>query len=63
MSGQLYEFSGARDAAVSDRLKQAFERDRGAGVRSVRTDAHGEDGRCWLHGEGWCLSRHVNEEP
>ncbi len=58
----FYEFAGARDAAVSDRLKQAFERDRGAGVRSIRTDAHAEDESCWLHGEGWCLSRRASEE-
>ncbi len=58
----FYEFAGARDPAVSDRLKQAFERDRGAGVRSVRTDAHAEDESCWLHGDGWCLSRRASEE-
>jgi protein-L-isoaspartate(D-aspartate) O-methyltransferase len=58
----FYEFAGARDAAVSDRLKQAFARDRGAGVQSIRTDAHVEDDSCWLHGEGWCLSRRATEE-
>lgn len=52
----FYEFAGARDAEISDRLKQAFARDRGAGVRSIRTDPHAEDESCWLHGEGWCLS-------
>ncbi len=53
----FYEFAGARDAEVGSRLEQAFARDRGAGVRSVRTDRHVEDETCWLHGEGWCLSR------
>ncbi len=53
----FYEFAGARDAGVSDQLQQAFARDRGAGVRSIRTDPHVEDESCWLHGEGWCLSR------
>jgi protein-L-isoaspartate(D-aspartate) O-methyltransferase len=53
----FYEFAGARDADVSDRLAQAFAQDRGASVKSVRTDRHGEDTTCWLHGEGWCLSR------
>jgi len=33
----FYEFAGARDPEVSDRLRQAFARDRGAGVKSVRT--------------------------
>ncbi|RBP02711.1 protein-L-isoaspartate(D-aspartate) O-methyltransferase [Roseiarcus fermentans] len=58
----FYEFSGARDAGVGDRLGQAFARDRGAGVRSIRTDAHAEDERCWLHGQGWCLSGCASEE-
>ena len=53
----FYEFAGARDAAVSDRLLQAFAEDRGAGVRSVRTDRHAKDATCWLHDDGWCLSR------
>ena len=53
----FYEFAGARDAAVSDRLAKALAEDRGAGVKSVRTDRHAEDASCWLHGEGWCLSR------
>jgi protein-L-isoaspartate(D-aspartate) O-methyltransferase len=53
----FYEFAGARDAEVSDRLARAFDGDRGVGVKSVRTDRHAEDETCWLHGEGWCLSR------
>jgi protein-L-isoaspartate(D-aspartate) O-methyltransferase len=53
----FYEFAGARDAAVGDRLAQAFASDRGAGVCSIRTDPHAEGEACWLHGEGWCLSR------
>ena len=36
----FYEFVGARDIDVNDRLAQAFAQDRGAGVSSVRTDAH-----------------------
>ena len=53
----FYEFAGARDANVSDRLGQAFAQDRGAGVKAVRTDRHAEETTCWLHGDGWCLSR------
>jgi protein-L-isoaspartate(D-aspartate) O-methyltransferase len=56
-SAGFYEFAGARDANVSDRLQQALARDRGVSVKSARTDAHAEDGSCWLHGDGWCLSR------
>ncbi|TRL32752.1 methyltransferase domain-containing protein [Methylosinus sporium] len=53
----FYEFSGARDPEISARLTAAIARDRGAGVKSLRCDAHAEDETCWLHGEGWCLSR------
>ena len=53
----FYDFAGAREASVSDRLRAAFANDRGAGVKSVRTDDHPEDETCWLHGEGWCVSR------
>jgi protein-L-isoaspartate(D-aspartate) O-methyltransferase len=53
----FYEFAGARDAEVSNRPAKAFAEDRGVGVKSVRTDWHAEDTTCWLHGEGWRLSR------
>ncbi len=53
----FYEFAGARDDHVGDRLARAFARDRGAEVRSVRMDEHVEQATCWLHGGGWCLSR------
>jgi protein-L-isoaspartate(D-aspartate) O-methyltransferase len=49
-------FCGARDAEVSGRLADAFRRDKGVGVKSLRCDGHGEEGSCWLHGEGWCFS-------
>ena len=53
----FYEFAGARDADVSDRLARAFARD---GARS-QVGSHGRACRrghsCWLHGERWCLSR------
>jgi protein-L-isoaspartate(D-aspartate) O-methyltransferase len=51
------DFTGARDEAVGKRLNAAFARDFGAKVRSLRRDRHVEDGTCWLHGQGWCLSR------
>ena len=53
----FYEFAGARDIDVNDRLAQSFAEDRGLGVNSVRTDAHAKEASCWLHGDGWCLSR------
>jgi protein-L-isoaspartate(D-aspartate) O-methyltransferase len=51
------DFVGARDAAVSSELAKALKRDQGAGVRSLRCDAHERDLTCWLHGNGWCFSR------
>ncbi len=51
------DFSGARDPETSRRLAAALGADRGASVRSLRRDAHDPDETCWLHGEGWCLSR------
>jgi hypothetical protein len=35
----FYEFSGARDPAVSERLREAIARSRGDELRSVRSDA------------------------
>ncbi|WEK52571.1 MAG: methyltransferase domain-containing protein [Candidatus Kaistia colombiensis] len=50
-------FVGARDARFDRSLARALLRDRGASVRSLRRRAHGEEESCWLHGDGWCLSR------
>lgn len=54
---EFYQFSGARDPVVSERLAAALRHDRGAGVKSLRCEAHEKDETCWLHGKGWCLSR------
>jgi protein-L-isoaspartate(D-aspartate) O-methyltransferase len=51
------EFQGARDPEVGVQLMKALTRDRGAGVKSLRCDAHDKDESCWLHGVGWCFSR------
>ncbi len=51
------DFEGARDPAVSTELARALRRDEGAGVRSLRCDAHVMNESCWLHGNGWCFSR------
>lgn len=50
-------FVGARDEGVSRRLASALSRDAGDPVRSLRRDEHRADASCWLHGDGWCLSR------
>jgi protein-L-isoaspartate(D-aspartate) O-methyltransferase len=53
----FFAFSGARDPGTSVQLAEALKGDRGAGVKSLRRDAHDENESCWLHGKGWCLSR------
>ena len=53
------DFSGARDPDNSRRLAAALARDWGRAVQSLRRDHHLKGRTCWLHGEGWCLSRHL----
>lgn len=52
-------FEGARDPEVSRRLATALRQDLGAAVKSLRRDSHAEADTCWLHSEGWCLSRRI----
>lgn len=52
------EFSGARDPKIADRLATAFRSvDEDIDIKSLRRNVHNEDGSCWLHEQGWCLSR------
>jgi protein-L-isoaspartate(D-aspartate) O-methyltransferase len=51
------EAVGGRNPDVEARLGAAFAHDHGRGVKSLRRDPHAEDGSCWLHGDGWCLSK------
>ena len=51
------DFHGARDQETSRRLSAALSRDRGRAVQSLRRDRHQRERTCWLHGDGWCLSR------
>jgi protein-L-isoaspartate(D-aspartate) O-methyltransferase len=53
------DFSGARDPSIGRRLAAALARDWGRAVRSLRRDHHRKSRTCWLHGEGWCLSRRL----
>jgi protein-L-isoaspartate(D-aspartate) O-methyltransferase len=45
------EGEAALDAALADPVGQQA-------VRSLRRDAHDKDESCWLHRDGWCLSKH-----
>ena len=51
------DFRGARNRETSRRLSAALVQDRGRAVQSLRRDRHPKDRTCWLHGDGWCLSR------
>jgi protein-L-isoaspartate(D-aspartate) O-methyltransferase len=55
-------FHGARDQAADRLLAVALARDWGRSVKSLRRDRHAEDETCWLHGDGWCLSRQNRED-
>jgi protein-L-isoaspartate(D-aspartate) O-methyltransferase len=54
---EFIDFDGARDPNASRRLAAALGRNCGRTVRSLRRDRHTKDRTCWLHGDGWCLSR------
>jgi protein-L-isoaspartate(D-aspartate) O-methyltransferase len=55
----FYPCAGARsdidEAALGAALKDPAGQQ---AVRSLRRDAHEADDSCWLHGDGWCLSKH-----
>jgi protein-L-isoaspartate(D-aspartate) O-methyltransferase len=48
--GRSAEGEAALDHALGDPVGQQA-------LRSLRRDAHEHDETCWLHGEGWCLSK------
>ena len=51
------DFEGVRNPDISRRLARALTRDQGRAVQSLRRDLHPKGRTCWLHEEGWCLSR------
>lgn len=51
------EFSGARDPDIGRPLGAALARDGGKSIKSLRRDQHPESETCWLHAEGWCISK------
>jgi protein-L-isoaspartate(D-aspartate) O-methyltransferase len=48
---------GARTEAGEELLKQAYAQGGQETVRSLRTEEHRPDAQCWLHHQGFCLSR------
>jgi protein-L-isoaspartate(D-aspartate) O-methyltransferase len=55
----FYPCAGARSDVDEATLAAALRNPVGQrDVRSLRRDAHSRDQTCWLHGNGWCLSKH-----
>ena len=50
---------GARDDDEAAALQRALLDSQGQReLKSLRRDRHDPDETCWLHGDGWCLSKH-----
>jgi protein-L-isoaspartate(D-aspartate) O-methyltransferase len=54
----FYPLAGARDAEGEAALGRALMDFAGQqALRYLRRDSHDRDDSCWLHGDGWCLSK------
>lgn len=54
----FFPCAGARNEADEAALGRALDDRPGlAALRSLRRDPHDADDSCWLHGDGWCLSK------
>jgi protein-L-isoaspartate(D-aspartate) O-methyltransferase len=54
----IFPCAGARNDAEAEALSRALGDFAGQrAVKSLRRDAHDADESCWLHGDGWCLSK------
>jgi protein-L-isoaspartate(D-aspartate) O-methyltransferase len=55
----FYPCAGARNPEDEAALGEALADPAGQqAVRSLRRDPHDKDESCWLHRDGWCLSKH-----
>ncbi|MPZ33778.1 MAG: protein-L-isoaspartate(D-aspartate) O-methyltransferase [Rhodospirillales bacterium] len=55
----FYPCAGARNPEDEAALGEALGDPAGQqAVRSLRRDPHDKDESCWLHRDGWCLSKH-----
>jgi protein-L-isoaspartate(D-aspartate) O-methyltransferase len=55
----FFPCAGARNPEGEAALERALKDGQGQeAVRRLRRDPHDADGSCWLHGDGWCLSKH-----
>jgi protein-L-isoaspartate(D-aspartate) O-methyltransferase len=54
----IFHAQGLRDPAEAAALAAVVNDFAGrAALRSLRRDPHDKDDTCWLHGNGWCLSK------
>lgn len=53
----IFPCIGARDVTATARVDTALAQGQPEAVRSLRRDAHEPEAECWLHGDGFCLSR------
>ena len=54
----IFHCAGARQPAEAEALGRALSDHAGrAALKSLRRDRHQPDETCWLHGDGWCLSK------
>jgi protein-L-isoaspartate(D-aspartate) O-methyltransferase len=53
----IYNAAGLRDPQLEARLGAAMRAGDFMTVRRLRRDVHDEAPSCWLHGDGFCLSR------
>jgi protein-L-isoaspartate(D-aspartate) O-methyltransferase len=53
----IYHCVGTKSRSAGSRLREAFASGGAEKVRSLRLDAHERNRNCWLHGQGFCLSR------
>jgi protein-L-isoaspartate(D-aspartate) O-methyltransferase len=59
----IFHFAGGRDPVADELLKSAWRKDADeiSSVSSLRRDTHDEEPSCWLHGNGYCLSKRANQ--
>lgn len=56
---RFFHCAGARDDSEAAALSRATADSVGQrDLKSLRRDVHEADESCWLHGDGWCLSKH-----
>jgi protein-L-isoaspartate(D-aspartate) O-methyltransferase len=52
----IYSAVGIRDAALDERLQDAYRRGAWPAFTRLRRDPHDTSSTCWQHGDGFCLS-------